>query len=337
MDQGFLAEPGELALGVAARGLGNRFRGGRKVFELRCNVAVIASGQGKRFPRQLEQSHQAHFAMRCDFGGDGHHRDAFEILCRRLDHRRPVNVDVLDQLHGLEVRLGDGIFEGIRIDDEIGRRDLVLRSLLAFTRGVAAKQDPSMNFRMQSFNPPNISGHPVESETSRTVIPISRRSRAVPPVETISCRAPPVAGQSPQIRSCHRHSPARVPQAHIPPETSSKAAIVIALAGIEKCEPSQESKVKTKHLAQLPGPELSMSTLHPISTNKYGHTPTPASQCPITSPVPGSRANSVICGTNASAWIRECFAQPSWCTEGGHPKPWAVPPGSGAIREGCGA
>jgi hypothetical protein len=43
VDEGFLAEPGELALGVAARGLGNRFRGGSDrggAFKVRAQLAV---------------------------------------------------------------------------------------------------------------------------------------------------------------------------------------------------------------------------------------------------------------------------------------------------------
>src|SRR3982074_11915 len=43
VDQGFLAEPGELALGVAARRLGNRLRGGGEgdgAFEVRAQLAI---------------------------------------------------------------------------------------------------------------------------------------------------------------------------------------------------------------------------------------------------------------------------------------------------------
>src|SRR5882672_853680 len=43
VDEGFFAEPGELALGVAARGLTNRFRGGGEgdgAFEVRAQLAI---------------------------------------------------------------------------------------------------------------------------------------------------------------------------------------------------------------------------------------------------------------------------------------------------------
>jgi hypothetical protein len=78
------------------------------------------------------------------------------------------------------------------------------------------------------------------------------------------------------------------------------------MPGIEKCELSQESKGKIMHLALLPGPELTMSTLRLISTKWYGHTSTATPAMPNHCGSPGF-------WRRASDLSNEPLTLGSWC------------------------
>ena len=79
---------------------------------------------------------------------DGH---IFVVLRRRADHGRAADVDVLDGVGQVAIRLGHGGFEGIEIDrDQVDRLDAVLVHHRAVQR--TATEDAAMDLRVQGLD-----------------------------------------------------------------------------------------------------------------------------------------------------------------------------------------
>ncbi len=82
----------------------------------------------------------------------GQYRDARVILCRRAQHRRAADIDVLDRLVERMSRVGGHLFERIQIDhQQIDRRDFML--LHHGGVDIRAAEQAAVDFRMQGLDP----------------------------------------------------------------------------------------------------------------------------------------------------------------------------------------
>ncbi len=115
-------------------------------------------------------------------GDDG---DIVIVLRRRPHHRRPADVDVLDDLLVRAAGFGDGRLERIEVaHDQVDRRDLLLlerRLCCGLSR--TARMPPCTRGCSVLTRPSSISGKPVTSAMSMTARPASASALRVPPVE----------------------------------------------------------------------------------------------------------------------------------------------------------
>ncbi len=121
---------------------------------------VVAGRVRERLPGQPEPDLHRRAARLVERGehavvvgrrGDDEH--VLEVLRGGTDHRRPADVDVLDQ--GLERRGGlrGRLAEGVEIDDhEVDGRDAVAREGLEVAGVIAAREDAAVHERMQRLD-----------------------------------------------------------------------------------------------------------------------------------------------------------------------------------------
>ncbi len=77
-----------------------------------------------------------------------------KILCRRAHHRRPANVDVLNDVFELRPRLGGGLLEGVEIDHHhVDGLDAVRADGGAMLRLAANVQNAAMHLGMKRLHP----------------------------------------------------------------------------------------------------------------------------------------------------------------------------------------
>ena len=132
----------------------------RQALEFGRDAAVIPRGGRERFSRQSQARRQAPVAalgellcQRRIVRGIGHHGHTLEILRRRANHRRPADVDILDQLLDGEVRPRRRGLERIQVHHhQVHRGDAVLLSLFAVFGSSAAKQNAAVHLRVQRFH-----------------------------------------------------------------------------------------------------------------------------------------------------------------------------------------
>ncbi len=92
------------------------------------------------------------FQNSCVVGRIDHNCNIGMVFCGGADHGRATNVDVFDRGLQIAIRLGDGLFEGVKIDDDhVDRSD----SVCCHHRVIdsAAAQDAAVHFWMQGFHP----------------------------------------------------------------------------------------------------------------------------------------------------------------------------------------
>ena len=88
-------------------------------------------------------------------GGRGDDCDILKIFRRRTNHRRPADIDVLNQLVEAHARLGGGFLEGVKVDHHhVDGRDAMLGNRRAMAGVVAPMQNSPVDFRMQRLDAP---------------------------------------------------------------------------------------------------------------------------------------------------------------------------------------
>src|SRR6266478_5761698 len=156
---------------------GNLTGGSGEALELGGNPAVVTGCGGENFAGEMEASGERCFLRSFQFAryaiivdGIGYHRDAFEIFGGGAKHGGSADVNVLDKFLGSEIFLCGGSFEWVEIDDhQVDGRDAVFGRLLLVLGKIAAEEETAVDFGCRVLTrPPSISGHPVNSETSRT-------------------------------------------------------------------------------------------------------------------------------------------------------------------------
>ena len=123
--------------------------------------AVVGRGVREHFLRQREarrvreRSGGANLLQhRAVIGRIDHHRAALMILCRRAQHGRTADVDVLDRILEPAVGIGDRGRKRVEIDhDQVDRRDARVPDRGQVLRAVPARKDPAVDLRMQRLDP----------------------------------------------------------------------------------------------------------------------------------------------------------------------------------------
>ena len=115
-------------------------------------------------------------------------RDVRVVLGRRPDHRRPADVDLLDELVEADPGPLRGGRERVEVDDDqLEGGDRRGEELAAMVGETTVRQDSGVDPRVERLHPPvEHLGKPVTAATSVTGRPASRSARAVPPVDTSS-------------------------------------------------------------------------------------------------------------------------------------------------------
>ena len=124
-------------------------------------VEIIGRGQGIGLGRELLAKFERRAAtgielleQRGIIRGVGDNRDMGMVLGRRADHRRPADVDILDD----GVALGaahHGVEERIEVDhDEVDRGDVMRVHRRDMVGIVADREEPAMNLRVERLHPP---------------------------------------------------------------------------------------------------------------------------------------------------------------------------------------
>ena len=133
-----------------------------EALQLRGDFAVVARRARVGFAREAEARRQAQLSLSAQLRGDrriirriGDHAHALEILRRRAHHRRPADINVLDQFFrgnaGLRRRRG----KWIEIHDhQVDRDDRMFGGLLAVLGLAALEKNSAVHFRMQRLHAP---------------------------------------------------------------------------------------------------------------------------------------------------------------------------------------
>ena len=95
------------------------------------------------------------FGQRVVISRRGHNRHVLKILGGGADHRRPADIDVLDQIFKRHARLGRGFLEGVKIDHHhVDGLNAVLGNSAAVRSHSAPVQDAAVHLGMQGLHPP---------------------------------------------------------------------------------------------------------------------------------------------------------------------------------------